>query len=94
MAWRESTKLALVYFDLDKFKPVNDTYGHEVGDNLVKAVAVRLGERLRGADSIARVGGDEFVLLLPDVRKEADAVIVANIMLDLLNTPFEVVAFT
>ena len=92
-ARRESTKLALVYFDLDKFKPVNDTYGHEVGDNLLKAVAGRLRERLRGVDSIARVGGDEFVLLLPDVREEADAVIVASIILDLLNTPFEVDGF-
>jgi len=89
-AHRDATKLAVIYFDLDKFKPVNDTYGHEVGDNLLKAVAERLSAGLRGSDSISRVGGDEFVVLLPHVSEEADSFIVASEILALLNRTFEV----
>lgn len=89
-AHRDGTKLAVIYFDLDKFKPVNDAYGHEVGDNLLKAVAARLRACLRGADSISRVGGDEFVVLLPHVSDEADSVIVASEILALLSRTFEV----
>jgi diguanylate cyclase (GGDEF)-like protein/PAS domain S-box-containing protein len=60
----EGSGLALLYLDLDKFKPVNDTYGHEVGDLLLQKVAIRLKETLRATDLLARIGGDEFVLML------------------------------
>lgn len=93
-ARRENGSLAVIYFDLDKFKPVNDTYGHEVGDLLLKAVAERMRGCLRESDTVARVGGDEFVALLPRITAEADAVTVANNILLQLNTPFEIEGHT
>ncbi|GAB3550103.1 hypothetical protein GCM10027343_32750 [Noviherbaspirillum agri] len=89
-ARRENGSLAVIYFDLDKFKPVNDTYGHEVGDLLLKAVASRVRGCLRESDTVARVGGDEFVVLLPSITVEADAVTVADNILRQLNTPFDI----
>lgn len=93
-AKRENTKLALIYFDLDKFKPVNDTYGHGVGDALLIAVASRVCRVLRGSDTVARIGGDEFVVLLPHVSTEADAIVVAENILAQLNTPFDIEGHT
>jgi diguanylate cyclase (GGDEF)-like protein/PAS domain S-box-containing protein len=88
-AQRNSTRLALMFIDLDKFKPVNDTYGHGVGDLLLKEVAVRIQECLRESDTAARVGGDEFVVLLPTVETEKDANVVGGKILDALNRPFQ-----
>ena len=89
-AQRERNKLAVLYFDLDKFKPVNDTYGHAVGDRLLQQVAARVRAGLRDSDTLARVGGDEFVVLLPRCAGDPDAVKVADHILALLNRPFEV----
>jgi diguanylate cyclase (GGDEF)-like protein len=88
-ASRDGHKVALVYFDLDKFKPVNDTHGHAVGDRLLQLVARRLRAGLREADTLARVGGDEFVVLLPRCDSLEDAVKVAENILAQLNQPFE-----
>ena len=55
--------LAVMFLDLDRFKDVNDTYGHEAGDELIKQVAIRLSDLLRGADTLARFGGDEFAII-------------------------------
>ena len=88
-ASRDSHKVALIYFDLDKFKPVNDTHGHAVGDRLLQMVARRLRAGLREADTLARVGGDEFVVLLPRCDSLADASRVAEHILFQLNQPFE-----
>ena len=63
-ARRDGVYLALLFMDLDNFKPVNDRYGHEVGDQLLKQVAIRLGENVRASDTVARFGGDEFVALI------------------------------
>ena len=65
-AHRSQRQLAVVYLDLDGFKPINDQYGHQVGDELLKAVAVRMKQTLRQGDTIARLGGDEFVAVLID----------------------------
>jgi diguanylate cyclase (GGDEF)-like protein len=81
--------VALIYFDLDEFKPVNDTYGHAAGDRLLQLVARRLRAGLREADTLARVGGDEFVLLLPRCEELPDARKVAENILFQLNQPFE-----
>jgi diguanylate cyclase (GGDEF)-like protein/PAS domain S-box-containing protein len=88
-AQREGGKVGVIYFDLDKFKPVNDTHGHAVGDALLQAVASRVRGALRESDTLARIGGDEFVVLLPRCSGESDALTVANNILVLLNQPFE-----
>ena len=67
-AKRTQTRFALVYIDLDHFKQVNDFYGHRVGDVYLQQVAERFSEKLRGMDTLARVGGDEFIALIPVVR--------------------------
>ena len=78
LAKRNGPRLALLFIDLDKFKPINDTWGHAVGDQVLQAVAQRLTDRLRAADIVGRIGGDEFVVLLTGVQDEAGAVQVAE----------------
>jgi diguanylate cyclase (GGDEF)-like protein len=77
-AKREGKMLGLMFLDLDGFKGVNDTYGHDVGDILLKQVADRLCYCVRQSDTVARIGGDEFLLVLPDVYRDADVAEVAN----------------
>lgn len=77
-AKRLNTKVALLFFDLDNFKPVNDQHGHDVGDKLLVHVARRLKESIRESDTVARLGGDEFVILLEDVEGENDVAVVAD----------------
>jgi diguanylate cyclase (GGDEF)-like protein/PAS domain S-box-containing protein len=86
---REGHKIALVYFDLDNFKPVNDTHGHAVGDRLLRMVAERVRAALRESDTLARVGGDEFAVLLPRCQQPQDAERVAATILARLEQPFE-----
>jgi len=75
-AKRSGTAFAVLFMDIDGFKEVNDSYGHEVGDLLLRAVAGRLTKNVRQSDTVARIGGDEFVIILETVRKDrgADAV--------------------
>ncbi len=93
-ARREPGHLALMFIDLDKFKPVNDTHGHRVGDLLLKEVARRIRECLRVTDTVARIGGDEFVVLLPRVTTGRDALEVAEKIRCSLNQPFELAGYT
>ncbi len=84
---------ALLFIDLDNFKDLNDTQGHDVGDQLLKQVAIRLGECVRGADTVARLGGDEFVVMLEELSTEpseaaALAESVARKILTTLNQPY------
>lgn len=88
-AKREKSHMALMFIDLDKFKPVNDTLGHHIGDLMLKEVAQRMLECLRESDSAARIGGDEFVVLLPLIDAASDAVAVAEKIRHALNQPFE-----
>lgn len=88
-AGRDGHKVAVIYFDLDKFKPVNDTHGHAAGDRLLQLVARRLRAGLRESDTLARIGGDEFVVLLPRCAGIQDATVVADNILAQLNQPFE-----
>ena len=81
-ARREGTQLAVMFLDLDRFKVVNDAYGHPTGDALLRAAARRLTKLVREGDTVARLGGDEFVVLLPDLRRSADAYVVAQKILD------------
>lgn len=87
-AKRNNSKLALMFIDLDKFKPINDKYGHAVGDFLLQETAKRMVACLRDSDSVGRVGGDEFVVLLPEIASDNDAYSVAEKIRIALNQPF------
>lgn len=79
--------LALLYLDLDGFKPINDTFGHHAGDELLQAVAARLTASVRGSDLVARQGGDEFIVVLRDVQRAQDAALVAQKIIESLMRP-------
>jgi diguanylate cyclase (GGDEF)-like protein/PAS domain S-box-containing protein len=85
---RNGNRLAVLMLDLDRFKVINDTMGHTVGDDLLKAVAGRLESVTRKSDTIARIGGDEFVLVLPQVAQPKDAAKLAQRILDVFQEPF------
>ena len=84
---RQGDNLALMYFDLNKFKPINDTYGHAAGDLLLREFASRLKHSLREHDLAARLGGDEFAALLRGFSKVEDVAMIAERILDSLATP-------
>ena len=86
---RGPRKLGLLFVDLDGFKPVNDSYGHAAGDAVLKQVAQRLSLVGRETDTLARIGGDEFVLLLEEVSGVPDAVSLARRVLSSMNQPFD-----
>ena len=77
-AKREKSHMAMMFVDLDKFKPINDTLGHHIGDLMLKEVAKRMLACLRESDTAARIGGDEFVVLLPNIEQVADALAVGE----------------
>ncbi len=85
---RHDTKLALMFLDLDRFKLINDTLGHRLGDLLLQAVSDRLRGAVRAQDILARLGGDEFIILLSDVVQIEDAARVAEKTIQLLAQPF------
>lgn len=87
-ARRDGSRLAVLFIDLDRFKPVNDAYGHQIGDWLLCTVATRLQACLRDSDTAARMGGDEFVVLLPDLLHTDDALAVAERIRSSLEKPF------
>jgi diguanylate cyclase (GGDEF)-like protein/PAS domain S-box-containing protein len=86
---RDRAHLALIFVDLDKFKPVNDTLGHAVGDLLLTEVGQRLHQCVREADTVARVGGDEFVVLLTGISEVRDVLHIAEKIRESLNLPFD-----
>jgi diguanylate cyclase (GGDEF)-like protein/PAS domain S-box-containing protein len=88
-ASRREEGIALLFIDLDGFKQVNDTLGHAVGDELLRSITERLGRGIRSGDTLARIGGDEFALLLPDLKAASDAARIAEGMLSLFQTPFK-----
>jgi diguanylate cyclase (GGDEF)-like protein/PAS domain S-box-containing protein len=86
---RDNAMLAVMFVDLDKFKPVNDAMGHDIGDQLLKEVAVRLQACVpRESDSVSRIGGDEFLILLARIRSRRDASSVAEKLLHAMSQPF------
>jgi diguanylate cyclase (GGDEF)-like protein/PAS domain S-box-containing protein len=87
---RHGAKLAVLFLDLDRFKIVNDTLGHPVGDVLLKQVATRLMQGVRASDTLARLGGDEFVVISEDIQEPNDAAVLARRLLDLFKVPFDV----
>ena len=90
VAHRQDRRLALMYMDLDRFKHINDSLGHAVGDHLLQSVAKRLVGCVRQSDTVSRQGGDEFVLLLPLIEQAEDAALSAQKMLAALTHPHHV----
>jgi diguanylate cyclase (GGDEF)-like protein len=88
-AKRDACQFALLFLDLDKFKPVNDSFGHAIGDELLKGVADRIRSEVRESDTVARVGGDEFVVILPDLSTREMAEAVAGKIIAALAQPFQ-----
>jgi diguanylate cyclase (GGDEF)-like protein len=88
-ARRSNAPIAALFLDLDDFKDINDTLGHDVGDQLLAAVGARLVEALREGDTVGRLGGDEFVVLVEGASLAAGAEVVAQRILDVLGPPFE-----
>ncbi|TCF96642.1 hypothetical protein BZM26_36455 [Paraburkholderia strydomiana] len=89
-AKRSRTKFALLFVDIDGFKPVNDRYGHAVGDMLLQRISKRMKQCLRESDTIARIGGDEFVAILPAVNEAEDAISIAEKLRQTIEEPFAV----
>jgi diguanylate cyclase (GGDEF)-like protein len=86
-ARRTTTLVGVLLVDLDAFKPVNDTYGHETGDEVLRATAERLTSCLRGADTVARFGGDEFVVVLDGLASKGDVAAVAVKIIEAVGQP-------
>jgi diguanylate cyclase (GGDEF)-like protein/PAS domain S-box-containing protein len=88
LAKRNKRKAAVLFLDLDGFKKINDTLGHDTGDLLLKEVSRRIREAIRNSDTVARVGGDEFILVLDEIDSDEDVAQVANKIIITLSEPF------
>jgi diguanylate cyclase (GGDEF)-like protein/PAS domain S-box-containing protein len=88
LASRHQQQLSVLFIDLDRFKQVNDSFGHVIGDELLRSVAERLRARLREGDTLGRLGGDEFVLLATPLQDKQDAAVIARDILATLGEPF------
>ncbi len=88
-AHRHDLRLSVLFIDLDRFKQVNDSFGHLVGDELLCAVANKLRERLREGDTLGRLGGDEFILIASPLQEKQDAAIIARDFINALSEPFQ-----
>jgi diguanylate cyclase (GGDEF)-like protein len=88
-AHRDAKKLAVLFLDLDRFKHINDSLGHAMGDELLRTMGQRVHEAVRGGDTLARLGGDEFTLLLPGIHNAAEAARIAEKLLEAVRVPFQ-----
>ncbi|PHS69185.1 MAG: hypothetical protein COB23_07500 [Methylophaga sp.] len=87
-AQRHNTKMAVLFIDVDQFKYINDSLGHQQGDELLKTLTQRLQKMIRGEDTLARFGGDEFVVVMPEITDINDACNMANKLLDQMQQPY------
>jgi diguanylate cyclase (GGDEF)-like protein len=88
-AKRSSSKVAIVFIDLDRFKLINDSFGHNSGDEVLRGVARRLREQIREVDTVARIGGDEFTLIMPGIYRPDDTVKIASKLLEVFRRPLK-----
>ncbi len=89
-AHREGSSLAVLFLDLDRFKVINDSLGHNIGDQLLQAVAARVQSCVRDSDTVARLGGDEFTILLPRLVRSQDVAPAANKIIEAVRHPFHI----
>ncbi|HUP62661.1 MAG TPA: PAS domain S-box protein [Thermoanaerobaculia bacterium] len=89
-AQRQRTPLAVLFLDLDRFKVINDSLGHNIGDQLLQAVSTRVQACVRDSDTVARLGGDEFTVLLPSLQRSEDAAPVAEKIIEAIRHPFTI----
>ena len=87
---RSKSIFALLYIDLDKFKVINDTKGHTFGDKVLREVADRLKKSIRNSDTVARIGGDEFIVLLENISNKDDVPIMVETLINSLNSPIDI----
>ncbi len=87
-ARRSGCQVAVLFIDMDRFKPINDTYGHEIGDEVLKEIAQRLKSGVRAEDAVGRIGGDEFLVVLSHIQDAADAARAARHLTDSLGRPY------
>ncbi|HEX9160899.1 MAG TPA: EAL domain-containing protein [Thermoanaerobaculia bacterium] len=87
---RDHSRIAVLFLDLDRFKVINDSLGHNIGDQLLQAVAARVQSCVRDSDTVARLGGDEFTLLLPALGRSEDAALVAQKIIEAVRYPFHI----
>ena len=87
-AKRNHSLVCILFFDLDRFKLINDSLGHEAGDDLLKAFSKRIKDNIREEDTFARIGGDEFIMILPNLHKEEEAITIASKILQSLRPSF------
>jgi len=89
-AKRHGFKFAVMFVDLDDFKIINDTDGHEAGDRVLQVIAERLKRGIRGEDTVSRLGGDEFVILIKEVQEETDISLIAKKILAMIQAPCDI----
>ena len=87
---RNRRKLGVIYIDLDQFKPINDQFGHETGDCLLQAIARRLNDTMRRIDTVSRIGGDEFIICLEQIKSEQDAIAASRKIAEALEPSFSI----
>ncbi|SCG84265.1 putative signaling protein PA1727 [Proteiniborus sp. DW1] len=89
-AIEDNSRFAILYFDLDRFKQINDTLGHDIGDIVLDLVGKRIAQTIRKSDILARIGGDEFIVLMPDINNEKETVVLAERIIEGFSKPFAI----